>query len=78
MAFIFAITTPVGIAIGIGIASTYNANSSNALITQGIFDAVSTGEQSLKSSISMTCHAACVQHVPKGVQPLGRCTALES
>ncbi len=43
MAFIFTITTPIGIAVGIGIASTYNANSTNALITQGIFDAVSTG-----------------------------------
>ena len=44
MAFIFTITTPVGIAIGIGIQSTYNANSLNALIVQGIFDSVSAGE----------------------------------
>ena len=44
MAFIFMITTPAGVAIGIGIQSTYNANSLNALVTQGIFDSVSTGE----------------------------------
>ena len=44
MAFIFTITTPVGIAIGIGIQSTYNANSVTALVVSGVFDSVSTGE----------------------------------
>ena len=60
MAFIFTITTPVGIAIGIGIQSTYNANSSNALIVQGIFDSVSTGE---RPGLDESCTALCMTRV---------------
>ncbi|CAK9871278.1 unnamed protein product [Sphagnum jensenii] len=43
MAFFFAVTTPGGIAIGIGIASSYNDNSPKALIVEGIFDSISAG-----------------------------------
>ena len=43
LAFIFAITTPIGIAVGIGIKSSYNSNSQTALLTQGILDAISAG-----------------------------------
>ncbi|KAI5061792.1 hypothetical protein GOP47_0022331 [Adiantum capillus-veneris] len=43
MAFFFSITTPLGIGIGMGIASTYNENSPTALIVQGVFDSMSTG-----------------------------------
>ncbi|KAI9114736.1 hypothetical protein K1719_014434 [Acacia pycnantha] len=43
MALFFALTTPVGIAIGIGITNTYVENSQNALIIEGIFNAASAG-----------------------------------
>lgn len=43
MALIFAITTPVGVAIGIGIQSSYNATSVTNLIVSGTFDSISTG-----------------------------------
>lgn len=43
MALAFSLTTPVGIAIGIGISSTYNENSTTALIVEGLFDAISSG-----------------------------------
>ena len=43
MATFFSLTTPVGIAIGIGISSVYNENSPNALIFEGIFNAASAG-----------------------------------
>ncbi|CAM6043145.1 unnamed protein product [Sphagnum compactum] len=43
MAFFFAVTTPGGIAIGLGIASSYNDNSPRALIVEGIFDSISAG-----------------------------------
>lgn len=43
MAFVFAMTTPVGVVVGIGISQTYNANSVSALLTQGIFDSISAG-----------------------------------
>ena len=40
---LFAITTPIGVAIGIGISSTYDEGSAKAQLTQGTFDAVSAG-----------------------------------
>ncbi|CAI9093300.1 OLC1v1028769C1 [Oldenlandia corymbosa var. corymbosa] len=43
MALFFSLTTPVGIAIGIGIANVYDDNSPNALIVEGIFNAASSG-----------------------------------
>ncbi|KAH8549058.1 Zinc/iron permease [Umbelopsis sp. PMI_123] len=43
MAFVFAMTTPIGTVIGIGISQSYNANSTAALLTQGIFDSISAG-----------------------------------
>lgn len=43
MSLFFSLTTPVGIAIGIGIANVYDENSPNALIVQGVFDAASAG-----------------------------------
>ncbi|KAK3001758.1 hypothetical protein RJ639_020861 [Escallonia herrerae] len=43
MASFFAVTTPVGIAIGIAISSFYNANSPRALVIEGVFDSISAG-----------------------------------
>ncbi|KAL3844237.1 hypothetical protein ACJIZ3_001640 [Penstemon smallii] len=43
MACFFAVTTPAGIAIGIGISSIYNANSPRALVIEGVFDSISAG-----------------------------------
>ncbi|XP_021862850.2 zinc transporter 5 isoform X2 [Spinacia oleracea] len=43
MALFFSLTTPVGIAIGIGIANVYDDSSPTALIVQGLLDAVAAG-----------------------------------
>ncbi|XP_020089530.1 zinc transporter 7-like [Ananas comosus] len=43
MATFFAITTPLGIGVGTGIASVYNANSPRALVVEGLLDSVSAG-----------------------------------
>lgn len=43
MACFFAITTPMGIAIGTAISSFYNPNSPRALVVEGIFDSISAG-----------------------------------
>ncbi|KAJ0100377.1 hypothetical protein Patl1_20777 [Pistacia atlantica] len=43
MATFFSLTTPVGIAIGIGISSFYNENSPTALVVQGTFNSASAG-----------------------------------
>ncbi|KAF9579407.1 hypothetical protein BGW38_004339, partial [Lunasporangiospora selenospora] len=39
----FACSTPLGIAIGIGIRSSYDGESAKTLIIQGVFDACSSG-----------------------------------
>ncbi|XVF20970.1 hypothetical protein REPUB_Repub12eG0050000 [Reevesia pubescens] len=39
----FSLTTPVGIAIGIGISNIYNESSPNALIVERIFNSASAG-----------------------------------
>jgi hypothetical protein len=45
MTLFFSLTTPVGIAIGIGISNVYNKSSPNALIIEGILNAASAGIQ---------------------------------
>lgn len=39
----YGLTTPVSIAIGLGVTTTYNPDSKTALIVQGVLDAVSAG-----------------------------------
>ncbi|XP_042477321.1 zinc transporter 8-like isoform X2 [Macadamia integrifolia] len=43
MAIFFSLTTPVGIALGIGITNVYDENSTTALIVEGIFNSASAG-----------------------------------
>ncbi|RKO96927.1 hypothetical protein CXG81DRAFT_1242, partial [Caulochytrium protostelioides] len=43
MALGYALATPLGQAIGMGIHSSYNGNAPTALLVQGIFDALSAG-----------------------------------
>ncbi|RWR84444.1 zinc transporter 8 [Cinnamomum micranthum f. kanehirae] len=43
MSLFFSLTTPVGIALGIGIASIYSENSPTALVVEGIFNSASAG-----------------------------------
>ncbi|KHN47216.1 Zinc transporter 1 [Glycine soja] len=43
MGLFFALTTPMGIGIGIGITKVYDENSPTALIVEGIFNAASAG-----------------------------------
>ncbi|KZV34024.1 iron-regulated transporter 2 [Dorcoceras hygrometricum] len=43
MAFFFAVTTPFGIALGMGLSSTYKENSPRSLITVGLLNASSSG-----------------------------------
>ncbi|KAG6813873.1 hypothetical protein H0H92_006280 [Tricholoma furcatifolium] len=42
-ALLYGITTPVGIAAGLGVRSTYNPNSTKALIVSGVLDSLSSG-----------------------------------
>lgn len=43
MALFFSLTTPVGIAIGIGITNVYDDSSPTALVVQGMLNSVAAG-----------------------------------
>lgn len=43
MVFFFSVTTPFGIALGIGLSKTYKENSPVALVTVGLLNASSAG-----------------------------------
>lgn len=43
LALVFSLTTPIGVALGIVISSSYDPTSVAALLTEGILDAISTG-----------------------------------
>ena len=43
MGAIFALSTPLGVAIGLGIQATYHEHSPNSLGVQGVFDSLSAG-----------------------------------
>ncbi|KAL3695306.1 hypothetical protein R1sor_009382 [Riccia sorocarpa] len=56
MACFFAATTPIGIALGIGISSSYNENSPTSLITQGVFDSVAAGILIYMALVDLIAH----------------------
>lgn len=43
MVFFFSVTTPFGIALGIGLSNVYSDTSPTALIVEGVLNAVSAG-----------------------------------
>lgn len=42
-AIVYGLTTPVGIAAGLGVRTTYNPNSATASIVSGVLDSLSSG-----------------------------------
>lgn len=42
-AVLYGITTPIGIAVGLGVRTLYNPNSTRALVVSGVLDALSSG-----------------------------------
>ena len=56
MASAYAFTTPIGIAIGMGIRLTYDPNSQKALISAGVFDSVSAGLLIYAGMVELLAH----------------------
>jgi len=56
MALLYAFTTPIGIAIGLGVRLTYDPNSQRALISAGVFDAVSAGLLIYAAMVELLAH----------------------
>jgi zinc transporter 1/2/3 len=42
-AILYGLTTPIGIAVGLGVRTTYNPASTRASIVSGVLDALSAG-----------------------------------
>jgi solute carrier family 39 (zinc transporter), member 1/2/3 len=56
MVLAYAITTPMGIAIGLGVRLSYDPNSQKALISAGVFDAVSAGLLIYAAMVELLAH----------------------
>ena len=56
MSLAYATTTPIGIAIGLGVRTSYDPNSQRALISAGVFDAVSAGLLIYTSMVELLAH----------------------
>ncbi|KAL3231054.1 Zinc-regulated transporter 2 [Nakaseomyces bracarensis] len=56
MAFAFTITSPIAVAIGIGVRHTWVPGSRKALITNGVFDSISSGILIYTGLIELMAH----------------------
>lgn len=56
LALAYALTTPIAIAIGLGVRTTYAPGSSTALITNGVFDSISAGILLYTGLIELMAH----------------------
>ena len=56
MALAYSCTTPLGIAIGLGVRLSYDPNSERALISAGVFDAVSAGLLIYAGMVELLAH----------------------
>jgi zinc transporter 1/2/3 len=56
MALAFALITPIGMAIGLGVINTFNGNDRNTLIAMGTLDALSAGILTWASLVDMVSH----------------------
>jgi solute carrier family 39 (zinc transporter), member 1/2/3 len=62
-ALLYAITTPVGIAAGLGIRNTYNPGSTTASIVSGTMDSISAGILLYTGLVEVDAHVFYFQTV---------------
>ena|SRR5271163_1134947 len=56
MGMVFAIITPIGMAIGLSIRTLYSPTSPASLITTGVFDSISSGLLIYASLVELLAH----------------------
>lgn len=66
MAFAFGLTTPIAIAIGLGVRQSYSPESKKALITNGIFDSISAGILLYTGIVELMAHEFLYSNEFKG------------
>jgi solute carrier family 39 (zinc transporter), member 1/2/3 len=57
MAVVYSVTTPLGVAVGIGMASSYDPESRRAVITKGVLDSLSAGLLLYIALVHLVCPA---------------------
>ncbi|KAH9006712.1 ZIP-like iron-zinc transporter [Lactarius deliciosus] len=55
-AFLYGITTPLGIAVGLGVRTTYNPGSTRATAVSGVLDAISAGILMYTGFVELLAH----------------------
>ena len=55
-AFLYGITTPLGIGIGLGVRTTYNPDSTHATLVSGILDSLSAGILMYTGFVELLAH----------------------
>ncbi|KAI0251760.1 Zinc/iron permease [Lactifluus subvellereus] len=55
-AFLYGITTPIGIAVGLGVRTTYNPGSTRATLVSGILDSLSAGILMYTGFVELLAH----------------------
>ncbi|KAJ7214246.1 ZIP-like iron-zinc transporter [Mycena haematopus] len=61
-AFIYGISTPIGIAVGLGITGTYNPGSTTASIVSGVMDSLSAGILIYTGLVELLAHEFLFNH----------------
>lgn len=56
MAMGYALSTPLAIAIGLGVRSTFNPESQTTLVVNGVFDSISAGILVYTSLVELVAH----------------------
>jgi len=57
--------TPVGVAIGIGLGSSYNSSSKAALASEGVFDSISAGILIYNGLVDLVVPTFAERELPK-------------
>lgn len=70
-ALAFALTLPLGVAVGLGVRNSYDANSPTALIVSGVFDAFSSGILLYTGLVELLAHEFLFSRAMREA-PLGR------
>jgi zinc transporter 1/2/3 len=56
MALVFALITPLGMAIGLGVINTFNGNNPGTILAMGTLDALSAGILTWSALVDMLSH----------------------
>ena len=60
--FLYGITTPIGIAVGLGVRTTYNPGSTHATLVSGVLDSLSAGILLYTGFVELLAHEFLFSH----------------